>query len=289
GGATWNPLAKPIIGAGSVAGWNNSVAWAGNNGWFGTNSRQILRTTDRGQTWKSVKTSYQHSLGIGFDDDATHGIACFRPAASSGSTTTTGTNGMMVTADSGATWDTVKALPAEGISPSSIQFVPNSHLAILTSSMGIYRTTDFGATWSPIGIPVSYNPDGADLSISRGHGEFVVSVNSANNGIASYSETIPDSESEGVAERSVPELSFNINPNPLEGTAIVSFALPSSDRAHVAIYDAVGRKVLDIADRMFEQGQNHVTFDAHSLVAGAYYVILEASGARVTRAITILR
>ncbi|MFI5201160.1 MAG: S8 family serine peptidase, partial [Candidatus Kapaibacterium sp.] len=290
GGQSWHPLAKPIGVSGSTAGWNNATAWVGDNGWFGTNSRQILRTTDRGQTWKSVKTGYQHSLGIGFDDDATHGFACFRPAAISGSTLTTGTNGIMVTADSGATWNILTTLPAAGISPASIEFIPNSHIAILTSNMGVYRTTDFGATWSPIGIPISYNPDGSELSISRGQGKFVVSINAPNNGIATYSEAIPDSIQEGVAEWRAPEISFEVNPNPLERTTMFSFTLPSNDQASIAIYDAVGRKVFSVVDKMFAQGPNHVAFDVHLLTPGAYYAVFEtASGAHLTRAITILR
>ncbi len=290
GGQSWHPLAKPIVVGGSTASWNNAIAWVGNNGWFGTNSRQILRTTDRGQTWKSIKTGYQHSLGIGFDDDATHGFACFRPAGSSGSTLTTGTNGIMVTADSGATWDTLKTLPAAGISPASVEFIPNSHVAILTSNMGVYRTTDFGATWSPIGIPVSYNPDGSELSISRGQHEFVVSVNSLDNGVATYSEAIPDSVAEGVAETQVPQVSFEVNPNPVGGTTMFSFTLPLGDRASIGIYDAVGRKVFEVTDRIFGQGEHSVIFDGHLLPPGAYYAVLAtATGAHRTLPITILR
>lgn len=290
GGQSWHALAKPIVVGGSTASWNNATAWVGDNGWFGTNSREIMRTTDRGQTWKAVKTGYQHSLGIGFDDDATHGFACFRPAASGGSASTTGSNGIMVTADSGATWDTLTTLPMAGISPSSIEFVPNSHIAILTSNMGVYRTSDFGATWSSIGIPVSYIPDGAEESISREGGEFVVSINSANNGIATYSDSISSSEVDAVGETPVSQLLFDIHPNPSEGTTMFSFVLPSSDRVSIAIYDGLGRKVSDVADKMFDEGPNYIAFDAHRLPPGAYYAVLETtSGTHLTKAITILR
>ncbi len=286
GGQSWNPIAKPIVVGGTIASWNNATSWVGDDGWFGTNSRQILRTTNRGQTWKSVSTgTEQNSLSIGFDDDATHGLACFQPANGNGN------YGMMVTSDSGASWQLLTTLPAqEGFEPGSIQFIPNSNTAILTSNMGVYRTTDFGATWSPIGIPISYNASQAVLSISRGEGKFVASINSPNSGIATYSEAMPDSVRESVAEARLSEVSFEVHPNPAQGTAMFSFTLLASDRVNLAIYDAMGRKVMTLADRIFGQGQNHLAFDTHTLVPGAYYAVIEtASGAHLTRAITILR
>jgi len=291
GGQSWSPLSKPVLATGSIASWNNATAWVGGNGWFGTNSRQIWRTTNYGQIWQSVKTgSNQNSLAIGFDDDARHGFACFRPAGVSGSTSVTGSNSMMVTSDSGASWQQLTTLPVPGIAPGSIRFIPNTHTAILTSNLGVYRTMDFGQTWSPIGIPISYLPDGSELSISRGAGEFVVSLNSPNNGIATYSEAIPDSVEEGVAETQRPQVFFDVTPNPTEGTTVISFALPSSDRAHIMIYDAMGRMVWDVANSLFEQGDNHITFDARALAPGAYYASFQTtSGVYLTRAITILR
>ncbi|HET6400190.1 MAG TPA: S8 family serine peptidase [Candidatus Kapabacteria bacterium] len=285
GGQSWNPLAKPVTVGGTTASWNNATAWVGDNGWYGTNSRQILRTTNRGQTWLSVKTgTNQNSLGIGFDDDARHGLACYQPVSGNG------TYGMTVTTDSGASWQQLTTLPAPGIEPGSVQFIPNSNTAILTSNMGVYRTTDFGTTWSSIGIPVSYNSTQAEISISRGQGEFVVSINSPNNGVASYAEAMPDSIQAGVPEWQAPDISFDVNPNPLEGTTVFSFTLPSSDRASIAIYDAVGRKVFSVVDKMFEQGENHITFGGRLLPPGAYYAVFEtASGAHLTRAITVLR
>ena len=50
--------------------------------------------------------------------------------------------------DSGASWQQLTTLPVDSLSPASVQFVPNSNTAILTSDMGVYRTTDLGATWS---------------------------------------------------------------------------------------------------------------------------------------------
>ena len=47
---------------------------------------------------------------------------------------------------------------------------------------------------------------------------------------------------------------------------------------------------MTLADRMFGQGQNHFAFDTQTLAPGAYYAVIEtASGAHLTRAITILR
>ncbi len=290
GGQSWNPLGKTISASGTtVASWNNSAAWVGDNGWFGTNSNHIWRTTNRGQTWTSVHTTYQHSLGVAFNNDAKHGMACFQPvAASTGGTT--GTNGIMVSADSGASWDTLATLPAPGISPEGVRFIPNSSTAIITSDMGIYRTPDLGLTWTPIGIPVSFLPTGSPIGISRGQGEFVVSINSANSsGIATYTEAMPDTILAGVAELPASMLSFEVYPNPTESSSVVSFVLPVYDHVRIVLYDALGRKVVTLCDGAFGAGPHQASLDAGGLQSGVYYVDFEAgSGAHETRAITIL-
>jgi len=297
GGKSWHPLTKRVFASGSIASWNNATAWVGDNGWYGTNSRQILRTKNRGQSWQVVKTdTNQHSLGIGFDDDATHGFACFRPAATSGGTTT-GSNGLMATSDSGATWHLLTTLPAPGMSPASVQFIPHSDTAILTSNLGVYRTTDFGSTWTPIGIPVWFLADGSDISISRGQGKFVVSIISGNNGIASYSEakpddTIPDTVTQhnAVSDLASNALLLDVYPNPTQSNAIVSFMLPASCHVTIGLYDALGRNVAIVANGEFGSGSHTVTMDGRGLAPGSYYLDMDTGGGgHLTRAITLLQ
>ncbi len=296
GGQSWHPLAKTVVASGSIASWNNSASWVGNYGWFGTNSRQILRTTNRGLTWVSVKTdTNQNSLSVAFDDDAKHGFACYQSISGNGS------NGVTVSSDSGASWQQLTTLPVASMTPAAIQFIPHSDTAILTSNMGIYRTTDFGLSWSPIGIPVLYLGTSGDLSISRGQGEFVVTINAENIGVASYREALPDDTTatdttadttgnqNGVASATSDGLTLQVYPNPTQSSAVVSFTLPASGRARIVIYNTAGREVATLIDGEFSAGSHQATLDGRGLTPGVYYVDYESNGGRrVTHALTIL-
>ncbi len=285
GGNTWNPLAKPISTQGaSVASWNNAAAWVGDNGWFGTNSKHIWHTTNRGQSWTAVSTAYQNSLSVAFDDDATHGLACFQSVSNNG------TSGMTVTTDSGTTWVALTTLPVSGLTPAAVQFIPNSDVAILTSDMGVYSTSDFGASWYPIGIPVSFSTAGSELSISRGDSNFVVSINSAaNGGIATYSAPLPGKILSGVSPWPSSALSLKVYPNPLYSSAVVSFTLPASEHVEMDLYDALGRKIATMLDGEYGAGSNQATLNGNGLKAGVYYVVIDAgNGGHVTSAVTLL-
>jgi photosystem II stability/assembly factor-like uncharacterized protein len=284
GGQSWQSLGKPISTQGSgVSSWNNATCWVGTNGWFGTNSQHIWRTTDRGQTWAPAETPFQNSLGVAFDDDATHGLACFQPESG------VGNNGIAFSTDSGTSWQQLTTLPMDSLSPASVAFIPNSNIAILTSDMGIYRTTDLGETWSPIGIPVSYSAAGSAISISRTPNEFVVSINSPINGVATYSEMIPDTSTEVVTSLPVTALSLVVYPNPSEMTATVSFTLPVSGHARMVMYDALGRAVQNVLDGTFDAGTHQVVLDAHALIPGVYYLdFYTDAGGVVTRTLTVI-
>ncbi len=289
GGANWKALAKPVAAFSGLASWNNATAWVGDNGWFGTDSNRIYRTTDRGQTWTPVITSYRHSLALAFDDDALHGIACFRPAATSGSTSLSGQNGIMVTADGGQHWNILATLPTVNVSPGGVQFIPKSDIAILTSNMGVFRTTDFGATWSPIGIPVSYVSDGADISISRGQAQFVVSLNSGSNGVATYHEPMAD-PLQAVKDAALPGFDFSVSPNPAQSNLTVLLTLSSDERVRITITDELGRTIQTLNDGWLATGEHSFAFHVSDLSPGVYYAVVEtASGAHVARAITLIK
>lgn len=190
GGKTWTHVATaPMSSAtssGFEASWNNSAAWVGDKGWYGTNNSKIWRTTNRGTTWTSAATSFQHSFSIAVDDDGLHGFACFRPTTSG--TSTSGKAGMCKTADGGATWKKI-TMPIPGMTPGVVTFVSGSDLAVVTSDSGVFRTTDFGTTWSPIGVPVSFGAgDAACISAYRDSAKFTISMITSLSGIATYSE-----------------------------------------------------------------------------------------------------
>jgi flagellar hook assembly protein FlgD len=73
------------------------------------------------------------------------------------------------------------------------------------------------------------------------------------------------------------------NPNPTSRGTHVKFALPERGRALVTVYDAGGRLVRTLADRVMPAGPHAVEWDgsdesAHPVASGVYFARLRAAG-----------
>ena len=95
GGNTWSPVVPDVTQQGTEAGWNNSMAWSGASGWFGTNSSHLYRSTDFGSTWTATGAStFANSYSVAFSS-ATNGL------------TGSDTGPVNKSTDGGVTWATV--------------------------------------------------------------------------------------------------------------------------------------------------------------------------------------
>jgi hypothetical protein len=71
---------------------------------------------------------------------------------------------------------------------------------------------------------------------------------------------------------------LGVAPNPVGRAAVVSFRLEQAGRARLAAYDAAGREVRVLADRVFDAGPQRVRFERAGLPAGRYCLMLRAGG-----------
>ncbi|HMA76698.1 MAG TPA: T9SS type A sorting domain-containing protein, partial [Candidatus Krumholzibacteriaceae bacterium] len=84
---------------------------------------------------------------------------------------------------------------------------------------------------------------------------------------------------------------FQNYPNPFERKTTFQFFIPRSGKAKILIFDALGRKVDNIAEKFYPAGYNRVGFEADPAVftSGVYFAVLDLSGRRETIKIVILR
>lgn len=93
-------------------------------------------------------------------------------------------------------------------------------------------------------------------------------------------------------------LALVVDPNPVSGDAAISFRLPASGEAGVAVYDVLGHRVWQASPRSLQAGA-HVVFwngrdgEGVALAAGTYFVRLEARTAEgqatETRKVVLVR
>lgn len=83
------------------------------------------------------------------------------------------------------------------------------------------------------------------------------------------------------------------SPNPFERSAKIRFELPQASRVQLEIFDAQGRRVRTLADRMFEPGEHALDWDGSGasgrrLGPGVYLVRMRSGSFRAERRIVRL-
>lgn len=71
-------------------------------------------------------------------------------------------------------------------------------------------------------------------------------------------------------------------PNPFNPETTVPFSLRAGARVTLKIYDLLGRKVAELADRDFEAGEHFVRWNAAGMPSGVYFTRLTANGVSET-------
>ena len=80
-----------------------------------------------------------------------------------------------------------------------------------------------------------------------------------------------------------------VHPNPLSGSAIISYTLPEAADVRLEVYDLLGRRVAVLAEGAKTARTHTVTLDGSGLASGAYLVRLLAGGRQDTRRVVVLR
>ena len=65
-------------------------------------------------------------------------------------------------------------------------------------------------------------------------------------------------------------------PNPFNPTTKINYALPTSTKVNIKIYDILGRMVKQLVNETKDAGYYTVTFDGTNLASGIYFYRIEA-------------
>jgi photosystem II stability/assembly factor-like uncharacterized protein len=159
GGLNWSRvpgnILPPALGnEGAFAASGTNVALFGKtHAWIGTGAAaksRVLRTTDRGRTWKVADTPLKAGPSTGIFSiafrDSQHGVV----VGGDYSKEQEAVDNLAVTANGGATWRLVKGLSGFR---SVVAYVPGTKTLVAIGPSGGDYSTDDGVTWKPIQGP----------------------------------------------------------------------------------------------------------------------------------------
>jgi len=108
--------------------------------------------------------------------------------------------------------------------------------------------------------------------------------------------TVPDSSIIGVG--GVPrELTAVLRvpaPNPMSAQTRIAFELSGAGRASISVFDLQGRKVVTLADGLYDPGPHHVTWSGtdasgRAVAGGVYFIELRTEAGRRTQRVVLVR
>jgi hypothetical protein len=69
----------------------------------------------------------------------------------------------------------------------------------------------------------------------------------------------------------------DISPNPVSNSMTISFSLSQSQKVSLKIFDMNERLVSTLADKMFEEGENQIAWQADEVNAGIYFLQFQSA------------
>lgn len=85
------------------------------------------------------------------------------------------------------------------------------------------------------------------------------------------------------------ELKFNIYPNPVTQVTAIKYNIPHEDVVEISVYDAAGRLVRELVNRVHQSGSYVINLDTNALTQGVYFVKLGLSNQSVVQKVVLVR
>jgi hypothetical protein len=253
-----------------------------------TGPSKIYRSNDAGSTWTAVTNGLPTGsttgnpvrvMSISLTDTAKVLAALFVNDT---------TGGIYVTTNGGQLWSKKWGIPnTTGTLPRSAvinPLNPNEFYVGVdqsggTGSMGIWKSTDGGTTWTDFSGGSLLNSYTIRALLFKTLGNLTLFAGGATTASASGRGTFEYTWTAlGINNPEVP-VKFNLEqnyPNPFNPSTSIKFDIPKSAYVKLAVYDIVGREVRLLINDYRNAGTHIVNFDAAGLSSGVYVYRLES-------------
>lgn len=275
GGMLWNRVSTHTAVWISISPVNGNIVW--------TVEGTPRRTTDGGASW--ITTA---AYGFATGGAATKVLA--HPANANAAFVTFGGYAagahVALTTNLGATWSNVTGdLPPQPVNCIVVdpQFTNDWYLG---TDVGVWKSTNGGAAWLPFGDGLP-NVVVSDLEIRDATRKLVAGTYGRGAWEAGISGVA------GVADLTSGPRNLMLDPpfpNPARGDILLRFAARHEGNAELAVYDVAGRLVQDFGVVARGDGViRMVAWSTETVTPGAYFAVLRAGDATLTRKVIVAR
>lgn len=278
GAATWSHVAS------HRARWISISPADGREVWTVANTLGVYVTTDDGSTWKHSPSFPLNGWERKIHAHPVDAGSAFVTYAGYG----TGLPHLVRTTDRGLSWHDVTGDFPDQPANTFVADPDRPGDWYLGSDLGIWSSTDDGATWTPAGTGLP-NAVVTDLEIKRERRKLVAGT--FGRGVWELDLPAAGVGAPETLARPVARLMLDAPyPNPGADRVTLRFANRGDAAADLDVFDVAGRRVASVAAGVRRDGVvRSMTWYTTDLAAGTYFLVLRSGEERVTRRITVSR
>jgi PKD repeat protein len=153
-------------------------------------------------------------------------------------------------------------------------------LKTITSTLGSAFTPSSGVQWRTETVTLNAFTSATNLRV-----KFEFTGDGGNN---IYIDDINLMSATGLDELDSDNTQIGVYPNPIEEGSVVSFSLKEKQQVNVALYDMIGREVMQLHNGELSAGDHNIALNTNNaLRAGVYFVRLQVNGKVFTRKVVV--
>ncbi|MBI4547350.1 MAG: T9SS type A sorting domain-containing protein [Ignavibacteriae bacterium] len=241
----------------------------------------IFRTTDGGNTWTNITGTLpdRYPMDIAVDPNDSRVVYVAFGGYNAGH--------LFKSTDAGTTWTDVTGVLPDVHATAIVVDPLNSNHVYAGNDIGVYVSTDGGATWQSFseGLPEAVLVSDLVLSPSNR----VIRAATHGNGV--FERKMLSPVTSVTEESSLPKtfMLYQNYPNPFNPSTVIRYQLSVNSHVTLRVYDILGRAVATLVNERKAAGSYEVEFDARDLPSGIYAYTLTMSGKSLSKKMLLLK
>jgi photosystem II stability/assembly factor-like uncharacterized protein len=225
----------------------------------GTSNNGLLRSSDKGITWKSMNTAAIDSMHIRSIAADGKGNIIAGPL----------NGGVYISHDEGATWQKVTN-GYDGRFPQVIEFDNSGNAYLLDSYKGLYRSTDKGDSWKIYRASSGTQEVAITGTLYDNNKKFLASL--VYKGGLHSADLTPNSVAESFEKHDV-----DLFPNPAYEHLELNLTTDSPGNLELRICNINGN-IINTISKQTHTGKNSIRININDLSIGSYYAMIHING-----------